>query len=84
MNNSVDNIELLVGDCIECKNQKHKIKKSEYLSTGTIPVIDQSQAFIAGYINETERAYDGDLPVLIPFIKLILPFNIFLFLLHFS
>jgi len=65
MNNSVDNIELLVGDCIECKNQKHKIKKSEYLSTGTIPVIDQSQTFIAGYINETERAYDGDLPVLI-------------------
>ena len=65
MNNSIANIELLVGDCIESLRQKHKIKKSEYLSTGTIPIIDQSQDFIAGYINETERAYDGDLPVLI-------------------
>ena len=45
--------------------KKHKIKKSEYLSSGIIPVVDQGQAFIAGYINDTEQTYDGQLPVIV-------------------
>ncbi len=65
MNNPLQNTEVLVGDSIQTLRQKHKIKRSEYLPNGTIPVVDQSQDFIAGYINDTERAYDGDLPVIV-------------------
>ena len=65
MTNSIQNTEILVGDSIQTLRQKHKIKRSEYLPNGTIPVVDQSQDFIAGYINDKERAYDGDLPVLV-------------------
>ena len=65
MNNSIQNSEVLIGDYIKTLRKKHKIKKSEYLPTGVIPVVDQSQAFIAGYINNTKRAYDGQLPVIV-------------------
>ena len=65
MNNSIQNSEVLIGDYIKTLRKKHKIKKSEYLPTGAIPVVDQSQAFIAGYINDTKRAYDGQLPVIV-------------------
>ena len=61
----MQNSNALVGDYIQTLRQKHKIKKSEYLSSGPIPVIDQGQDFIAGYINDTERAYDGQLPIII-------------------
>ena len=65
MDNSMQNSEVIVGDCVQTIRKKHKIKKSEYLSSGTIPVVDQGQDFIAGYINDTERAYDGQLPIII-------------------
>ena len=65
MNNPLQKTEVLVGDSIQILRQKHKIKRSEYLPNGTIPVVDQSQSFIAGYINDTERSYDGDLPVIV-------------------
>ena len=65
MGNPRQNSEFLVGDYIHTLRQKHKIKRSEYLPNGTIPVVDQSQDFIAGYINDTERAYDGDIPVIV-------------------
>ena len=59
------NREVIVGDCIQIQRRKHKIKKSEYLPSGTVPVVDQSNQFIAGYINQRERSYDGELPVLV-------------------
>lgn len=65
MGNPIQSHEVLVGDYIQTIRQKHKIKRSEYLPSGIIPVIDQSQAFIAGYINDTKRAYDGQLPVIV-------------------
>ena len=65
MNNLIQNSEVLVGDYIQTLRQKHKIKKSEYLPRGAIPIIDQGQDFIAGYIDDTERAYDGKLPVIV-------------------
>ena len=66
MNNTPQKTGVFVGDGIQTLKQKHKIKRSEYLANGTvIPVVDQSQDFIAGYINDTERAYDGDLPVIV-------------------
>ena len=61
----MQNSEVLVGDYIQTISKKHKVKKSEYLSSGTIPVVDQGQEFIAGYINEIKRAYDGELPVIV-------------------
>ena len=65
MDNSMRNSEVLVGDCIQTLRQKHKIKRSEYLSSGFVPVVDQGSEFVAGYINDTERAYDGHLPVIV-------------------
>ena len=65
MDNLRQNSEVLVGDCIQTLRQKHKIKRSEYLPSGMIPVVDQGQDFIAGYIKDTERAYDGKLPVIV-------------------
>ena len=61
----MENREVIVGDCIQTLRRKYKIKKSEYQPTGTVPVIDQGGQFIAGYINDRKRAYDGDLPVLV-------------------
>ena len=57
--------EVLIGDHIQTLRQKHKIKRSEYLPDGVIPVIDQGQDFIAGYINDKELAYDGQIPVIV-------------------
>ena len=65
MNNSIQNSEVLIGDYIKTLRKKHKIKKSEYLPNGAIPVVDQGQDFIAGYIDDTKRVYDGQLPVIV-------------------
>ena len=61
----MQNSEVVVGDCIQTLRKKYKIKKTEYLPNGVIPVIDQGQTFITGYVNDTERAYDGKLPVIV-------------------
>ena len=65
MDDPMQNSEILIGDYIQTVRKKHKIKKSEYLPSGTIPVVDQGQDFIAGYIDDAERAYDGDLPIIV-------------------
>jgi len=57
--------EVVVGEHIRTTQRRHKIKRSEYLVTGSIPVVDQSQEFIAGYIDDEERAYEGPLPVIV-------------------
>ena len=41
----------------------NKIPRSEYLTAGKIPVIDQGQDAIAGYWDEVGDAYRGKLPV---------------------
>ena len=64
MDNSMQS-EVLVGDHIQTLRQKHKIKRSEYLPSGIVPIIDQGSEFVAGYINDGERAYNGDLPVIV-------------------
>lgn len=53
------------GDVISVMRRKNKIKTSEYLKEGRIPVVDQSTHFIAGYIDDVQRAYDGPLPVIV-------------------
>ena len=61
----IEKNEILIGDYIQTLRQKHKIKRSEYLPSGTIPIVDQGQDFIAGYIDDTKRTYDGQLPVIV-------------------
>jgi len=55
----------LIGDVIETQRKKFKIKKKDYLESGKIPVIDQGEDFIAGYINDINKSYDGPLPVVV-------------------
>lgn len=42
-----------------------QIKKEDYQIIGTFPVIDQGQEFIAGYSDEEDLVYSGELPVII-------------------
>ena len=44
----------LIGDVIEKVSHSKHVKATDYLSEGTIPVIDQSRDFIAGFTNDTE------------------------------
>jgi len=57
--------EVIIGDHIKVIRPSHKIKKSEYLPFGEIPIIDQGADFIGGYIDDEECAYNGPLPVVI-------------------
>lgn len=54
-----------VGSIIEVQRRRHKFKTNEYQASGSIPIIDQSTDFIAGFTNELDRAYEGELPVII-------------------
>jgi type I restriction enzyme, S subunit len=42
-----------------------KLKKKEIEPTGRIPVVDQGESFISGYIDNETDAYSGSLPVII-------------------
>ena len=42
-----------------------KIKQQEYKVFGKYPVIDQSQNYIAGFCDDDEKVYRGELPVII-------------------
>ncbi|MEM4722100.1 MAG: restriction endonuclease subunit S [Candidatus Methanomethylicaceae archaeon] len=54
-----------VGDNITVVSRKNKIKTSDYLTEGVIPVIDQGKDFIAGFVDDTSLAYDGPLPIIV-------------------
>lgn len=54
-----------VSEIIDVQPRTHRIKTSEYLKRGCIPVIDQGTTRIAGYINDAHRAYGGPLPVVV-------------------
>lgn len=55
-----------IGDCLLLHNDKAKqIKSTEYESSGTIPVIDQSDKFIAGYTSQVQKQYLDPLPVVV-------------------
>jgi len=49
----------------DVSRQGNKIPRSEYLTSGEIPVVDQGQDEIAGYWNEFGDAYRGQLPVIL-------------------
>jgi type I restriction enzyme S subunit len=42
-----------------------QIKREDYQTDGEFPVVDQSQEFIAGYSDEDNLVYSGNLPVIV-------------------
>lgn len=42
-----------------------KIKQSDYLAEGILPVIDQGENFIGGYLSDVDMKWVGNLPVLL-------------------
>ena len=53
-------------DCIEViSDQGKRVNQSEYLPSGTIPVVDQGESFVGGYTNDECKRYNGPLPVLV-------------------
>jgi len=44
---------------------KQKLKQSEYLQTGKIPVVDQGQQLIGGFTDDEYRVLDCKLPVIV-------------------
>jgi type I restriction enzyme S subunit len=42
-----------------------RVKQRDYLPTGKVPVIDQGQEFIGGYVNDGNMLFKGGLPVII-------------------
>lgn len=55
-----------LGSLFQVKNEKSKlVRSSDYLASGEIPVVDQSSQFIAGYIEDSHRAFAGQLPVVV-------------------
>ena len=49
----------------DCTGGNIKIQRRDYQLQGTLPVIDQSQDFIAGYVSDAGSAYRGKLPVVL-------------------
>ncbi len=60
-----ENSKVLIADVLSPVPKQKKIKKSEYQKTGLIPVIDQGSDFVAGYTDDLDRAYRGELPVVV-------------------
>jgi type I restriction enzyme S subunit len=53
-------------ECLHHANGKFKkLKKKDIKPTGRIPVVDQGETFIPGYIDNETDAYEGSLPVII-------------------
>ena len=49
----------------DCTGGQQKVKKRDYLPKGEIPIIDQGQSLIAGFTDDSESVYSGDLPVIL-------------------
>lgn len=51
---------------VEVLSDKSKrVKQSDYLPAGKLPVIDQGQEFIGGYTEDEKLAFEGQLPVVL-------------------
>ncbi len=55
----------LIGTIIRKITHSKQIKAVEYLNEGSIPIIDQSRIFIAGYTNDVEALVNMDIPVIV-------------------
>ena len=54
-----------IGDLIGKVARSKQVKTANYLKKGTIPIIDQSRDFIAGYTNDYETIIDMGCPVIV-------------------
>ena len=54
-----------VQDLLEAVPRQPKIKRAEYRLTGRFPIVDQSQAQIAGFTDDEPSLYKGKLPVVV-------------------
>lgn len=54
-----------IGHIISKGTSSKQIKASDYLKKGSIPIIDQSRNFIAGYTNDIEASIRMDRPVIV-------------------
>ena len=54
-----------IADTIDAVVYPNKILKQHFLSSGRFPIIDQSEAFIAGYWNESDDVFKVQKPVII-------------------
>lgn len=54
-----------VGEVIDKPIRAKQIKASDYLEEGSIPVIDQSRDFIAGYTNDNESVVQRNVPIIV-------------------
>lgn len=55
----------LIGNVIGKVSRTKQIKTADYLSEGSIPIIDQSRDFIAGYTNDSEALVNTGTPVIV-------------------
>lgn len=61
-----DWVEIEYRDAVvKVSTSKQKLKQSEYLQTGKIPVVDQGQQLIGGFTDDEFRVLDCRLPVVI-------------------
>ena len=54
-----------VGDMLKKIPKTEQIKASEYMKSGSIPVIDQSKNFVAGYTNNQAALIEENLPIIV-------------------
>ncbi|MCI6653500.1 MAG: restriction endonuclease subunit S [Ruminococcus sp.] len=55
----------LIGNIIGKVSRTKQIKTADYLLEGSIPIIDQSRDFIAGYTNENDAIVNVGVPVIV-------------------
>ena len=54
-----------VGTCIAKVARTKQVMTAELLEVGRIPVVDQSQRFVAGYTNDEETIVDLGIPIIV-------------------
>lgn len=54
-----------IGKIIKKVHRTKQIVASEYKDEGSIPIVDQSRAFVAGYTNDLEARVDFGIPVIV-------------------
>lgn len=54
-----------IGKIIKKVHRTKQIVASEYKDEGSIPIVDQSRAFVAGYTNDLETRVDFGIPIIV-------------------
>ena len=54
-----------IGKIIKKVHRTKQIVGSEYKDEGSIPIVDQSRAFVAGYTNDLEARVDFGIPIIV-------------------